>query len=346
MPNVVKLGGGSAKFEGTATASQVLSGATFYSNDKEIKTGTMTNRGTVTQALNAGGSYTIPKGYHSGSGKVTANSLASQTSANATASQILSGKTAWVNGSKITGNIATISSASYVKGNSSGTTHANASSLVYGAYSTKSLTDTSADTANYLYYAVPSNNFTGNIGYLRSPASAVASTLGITADKIASGNTICGVSGSVKAEVPLKYLGGTTSLKTDAYTLTVPSGYDVNKVAVCGNTWGSGVKATTTFTITKDTTNNTITVTPSNLGTNATFSFYYVPNCSSINNIIKLVSANEATNLTTSKSYTGSIVLYQHVGQRYWAMGRSGTTFYITSNCGFYSSLVMSEIIL
>ena len=34
-------------------------------------TGTMTNRGAVTNELNAGGSYTIPAGYHNGSGKVS-----------------------------------------------------------------------------------------------------------------------------------------------------------------------------------------------------------------------------------------------------------------------------------
>ena len=63
------------------------------------------NCGSINQTLNAGGSYTIPQGYHNGSGKVTANSLASQTSANAGAAQILSGYNAWVNGSKINGSM-------------------------------------------------------------------------------------------------------------------------------------------------------------------------------------------------------------------------------------------------
>ena len=63
------------------------------------------NRGAVSQALNCGGSYTIPAGYHNGSGKVTANSLASQTDANAAAAQILSGFTAWIKGNKITGSM-------------------------------------------------------------------------------------------------------------------------------------------------------------------------------------------------------------------------------------------------
>ena len=63
----------------------------------------MTNNGAKSTALKCGGSYTIPVGYHNGNGKITANSLASQTSATATASDIASGKTAWVNGSKLVG---------------------------------------------------------------------------------------------------------------------------------------------------------------------------------------------------------------------------------------------------
>ena len=85
-----------------ATADKILVGYTAYSGG-ELLTGTMVNRGAVSNSLNCGQSYTIPAGYHNGSGKVTANSLASQTSATATAADILSGKTAWVNGKLIKG---------------------------------------------------------------------------------------------------------------------------------------------------------------------------------------------------------------------------------------------------
>lgn len=88
--------------DANAVATNILSGKTAYSGGAKI-TGTMTNNGAKTSSLNCSGSYTIPAGYHNGSGKVTANSLASQTSATAVANAIQSGKTAYVNGNKITG---------------------------------------------------------------------------------------------------------------------------------------------------------------------------------------------------------------------------------------------------
>ena len=88
--------------EDMATPEDILAGKKAWVNGNQI-TGTMVNRGTVNQTLKAGESYTIPEGYHNGSGKVTAASLASQTPGTATADDITSGKTAWVNGIKITG---------------------------------------------------------------------------------------------------------------------------------------------------------------------------------------------------------------------------------------------------
>lgn len=59
----------------------------------------------VSQTLKAGGSYTVPVGFNAIAYTITANSLSGQTGGNATANDILSGKTAWVNGVQITGNI-------------------------------------------------------------------------------------------------------------------------------------------------------------------------------------------------------------------------------------------------
>lgn len=63
---------GAAGTGGDAIVSDVLSGKTF-TNDNGPQVGTMANNGAVTQTLSAGQSYTIPAGYHNGSGTVTAS---------------------------------------------------------------------------------------------------------------------------------------------------------------------------------------------------------------------------------------------------------------------------------
>ena len=110
MGQVFLMGGsGGIDVEGAdATTEQVLNGAKFYSNENkgdEILVGSMPNNGKIEQTLNAGGTYTIPTGYHNGEGYVKATDLALQTTGTATASAILKGKTAWVDGSQITGTI-------------------------------------------------------------------------------------------------------------------------------------------------------------------------------------------------------------------------------------------------
>ena len=78
----------------------------------------MANNGAINANLNAGQSHTIPAGYTTG-GRVTANSLASQTVGTATANNLSSGVTAWVNGQKITGNGADVNNA-YTNGYNEG----------------------------------------------------------------------------------------------------------------------------------------------------------------------------------------------------------------------------------
>lgn len=94
---------------GDAATGNVLSGKTFYNSDYTKRTGTMTNNGAVSPtALSAGGSYTVPAGYHNGSGVVSAKTLASQTGVDSgktaiDASHVHSGYQGWVNGTKVSG---------------------------------------------------------------------------------------------------------------------------------------------------------------------------------------------------------------------------------------------------
>lgn len=126
----------------TATADKVLEGEVFVDSDGYEVDGQMPNIGTVSRTLSAttsNQSYTIPKGYHSGSGtvsitleeksttptksaqtitptsgkvlsKVTVAAIPANyittTDANATAADILVDKSAYVNGSKVTGSMA------------------------------------------------------------------------------------------------------------------------------------------------------------------------------------------------------------------------------------------------
>ena len=124
----------------TATSDDVLTGKVYVLADGTVTTGTMPNNGTVSKTLDATTiTYTIPKGYHSGTGtvtitletktvtptksaqditptsgkvlsKVTVNPIPDNyidtTDADATAANILVDKTAYVGGVKVTGTMA------------------------------------------------------------------------------------------------------------------------------------------------------------------------------------------------------------------------------------------------
>ena len=97
---------------GTAATGDVLEGKTFTNSSTVGATGTMPNNGAVTDTITtSGGSYTIPAGYHNGSGKVTGPTLAALVKkSNVTlnnASNLLSGVTAYgKDGVKYTGSMA------------------------------------------------------------------------------------------------------------------------------------------------------------------------------------------------------------------------------------------------
>lgn len=123
----------------TATEDDVLTGKVIVTANGSVTPGTMPNNGTVSKTLDAASpSYTVPKGYHSGTGtvklvteektvtptkssqpitptagkvlsKVTVNAIPANyvdtTDGTATAPDMLSGKTAYVDGDKVTGSM-------------------------------------------------------------------------------------------------------------------------------------------------------------------------------------------------------------------------------------------------
>lgn len=97
-----KVTGGSFSFSGNAGTNDVLSTRTFYANNGTKLTGTMPNNGAQTGTTSYGGSITIKKGYHDGTGKITGGSFSF--SGNASADNVLSGSTFYSNsGARQTG---------------------------------------------------------------------------------------------------------------------------------------------------------------------------------------------------------------------------------------------------
>lgn len=90
----------------TAGAGDVLATKVIVNALGQTVAGTMPNNGAATiDEIPAGGSATIPAGYHNGQGVAKAKDLASQTPGSASSSSILNGFTAWVDGQKVTGTI-------------------------------------------------------------------------------------------------------------------------------------------------------------------------------------------------------------------------------------------------
>lgn len=67
--------GAAGSLLGNASASDLMQGKTASSANGLKFSGGIVNKGAVSATLNPGGSYTVPAGYHNGSGKITAASL-------------------------------------------------------------------------------------------------------------------------------------------------------------------------------------------------------------------------------------------------------------------------------
>lgn len=134
---------------GTAAPGQVLNGKTFTNSSTVGATGTMPNNGAVSGSITtSGGTYTIPAGYHNGSGKVTGPTLASLVGTTVTldgGAKVLESYTAYgKNGTKYTGSMA----------NKGGTTQSA----------------TPSSDASYIYLPIPVNGYYNTSSKLRCGA--------------------------------------------------------------------------------------------------------------------------------------------------------------------------------
>lgn len=110
---------GTLALSGNASDAQVLSGQTYYNSDPKTKrTGTMSNRGAVSQALGINGTYTIPAGYHNGSGKVTQSiaTMAGQTITPGTSQQTVSSSGKYMTGNVVVNAVSNLTAANIKKG--------------------------------------------------------------------------------------------------------------------------------------------------------------------------------------------------------------------------------------
>lgn len=99
---ILKGGNGADLDVVTAGKPDVLVGKVIVDKDGEPLTGTMPDRGAITQSLGINGIYTIPEGYHNGSGKVMQSiaTMGAQTVNPTVSQQVVS-----TSGKYLTGNV-------------------------------------------------------------------------------------------------------------------------------------------------------------------------------------------------------------------------------------------------
>lgn len=158
----------------TATDEDVLAPYKYIGYDGVESVGKMPNNGTVSVLLTAGDVYSIPKGYHSGLGSISSVSLFNLTIATATKDKVVNGKTVWVNGEEITGEL------------NLGLSEDIPEEISYSSPS--------------LYVYIKSGAYQNSSNFVNIQNSDLLNELGIDTSFIAQGSSVFGVAGSYTAD--------------------------------------------------------------------------------------------------------------------------------------------------
>lgn len=248
----------------TAVAGDVLTGKIFVASDGTVVTGTMANNGAVSKTLDGTTiTYTIPKGYHSGTGKVTivleeksvtptksaqtvtptAGKVLSKvtvaaipdnyidtTDADAVAGNILVDKTAYVGGAKVTGTMPDNSAVSKTldtsTGNQSYTVPAgyhNGEGVVNIVLETKSATPTKSEQT-----VTPSTGkVLSKVTVSAIPAAYqdVTSVTAVAADVLTGKKIVSSTGTVVTGSMPNNGATGGSIDGLTATSVTIPAGY-------------------------------------------------------------------------------------------------------------------------
>ena len=235
--------------DGTASAGDMLTGKTGYVKGQKV-TGTMPDRGAVSQALAINGTYTIPAGYHNGNGKVT-QSIPTKTAASykpGTAVQTIKGGQYLSGDQTIQGDAALIAAnikygAAIFGVSGSFTSDANAAAgeildgkigYVKGQRVTGTMPNRGTarhavsqgiNGSGLFYYIEPGyySEGTGNAWVYRTQEE-VASAIGLSADKIAKGQNILGVTGNYAPAPNISTTGSLGGNTTKTIEVSAPNG--------------------------------------------------------------------------------------------------------------------------